>query len=131
MDDHDLRHAPVHLADTLRHFTSLVQGEIALIRAELRQSMNRAGIGLLFFAIAALSALVALNVLAGALVAWVATLGLSAGVAALIVGGALLVLAVGLVFLGKSHLSADALEPKRSLTNLQKDVSAVKEARHA
>ena len=131
MADRDLREAPTLLADTLRHLSSLVQNELALIRAELRQSITSAGIGVAFFVAAALMALVALNVLASALVAWVASAGLSVGLAALFVGGGLLIVAAILALLGKSRLSADALEPTRSMNNVQKDVAAVKEASHA
>ena len=131
MAQRDIREAPGLFVDTLRHLSSLVQNELQLAKAELKQNISRAGMGIVFFAIAAIVALVALNVLASALVAWIAANGLSVGLAALIVGGALLLLAVILVLVGKSRLSSEALEPSRTLHNVQRDIDSIKEATNA
>src|SRR6056297_2009540 len=119
--DKDIREAPGLLVEALRHFSKLMQDEIKLARAEISRNISRAGMGLAFIGIAAILALVGLNVLASALVAWIADSGLSVGLAALIVGGILLLVAIILALVGKSRLSADALTPSRSTANLKKD----------
>ncbi|MEL6585118.1 MAG: phage holin family protein [Pseudomonadota bacterium] len=131
MQDSDLRDAPSHLVSTLRHLSSLMQGELALAKAEMARNLSRAGTGLIFFGIAALLTLVALNVLATALVGYIAETGLSLGVAATLVGGGLLVIAIAFALGGKARLSADALHPTRTAENLARDMDAIKEATHA
>lgn len=123
-----LEDAPSMLVDTLRQFTSLIQGEIKLARAEVSGIATRATVGIAFLAVAFLLALVALNVLASAAVAYVAANGLSVGSAALLVGGILLLVAVGFVLAGKSRLSADALTPQRTAANVRRDITTLKEA---
>lgn len=129
--DADLKHAPTLLVTAIRQFSQLMQDELALAKAELSRNVSRAGTGLAMIGVAALLALTALNVLAGALVAWLATTGMTAGTAALIVGGVLLILAVGLVLAGKSRLSAEALAPTRTAENVKSDINALKESTHA
>ena len=128
MSHPDPRHAPTLLVDALRNFTNLMQTELHLAKAEIANNVSRAGAGIAMMAVAAILALTGLNVLAGALVAYIASAGLSAGTAALIVGGGVLLIAVALVFIGKSRLTASALEPTRTLNNLQRDAAAVKGA---
>lgn len=131
MDKADLRDTPQLFAKTLRQFVVLLQDELTLARAELSRNITRAGIGLGFFGVAALLALVALNVLASAAVAYLAQTSLSFGAAALMVGGALLLLACILAFLGKRRLSADALAPTRTARNLKRDIKDIRETTHA
>ncbi|MGJ8624652.1 MAG: phage holin family protein [Yoonia sp.] len=128
MSHPDPRQAPNLLVDALRNFSNLMQTELHLAKAEVATNLSRAGVGIAFFAIAGILALTALNVLAGAFVAYLATTGLSAGTAALIVGGLTLLIAVILVFAGKSRLTASALQPTRTMSNLQRDVTAVQGA---
>ncbi|QBF34000.1 phage holin family protein [Thalassococcus sp. S3] len=131
MAHHDLRDAPGHLASTVRHLSSLVQGELELAKAEMKRNVSRATVGLVFFGIAALLALVALNVLASALVAALAMVGVPAVVAALLVGAGLLIVALVLSIVGKSRLSAEALSPSRTAANISRDIDTIKEASHA
>jgi uncharacterized membrane protein YqgA involved in biofilm formation len=104
---------------------------MALAKAEARQNASRAGVGLALIAVAAILSLTALDVLAAALVAWIATSGLDAGWAALIVGGGLLLIALGLAVYGKSRLSSDALAPDRTTRNIKTDIRTLKEATNA
>lgn len=99
-----------------------------LARAEMSQIASRAAVGILLIAVALLMALVSLNVLASAMVAYIAENGFSVGTAALIVGGGLIVFAILIGLAGKSRLNADALTPERTAKNLRKDVTAIKEA---
>lgn len=128
MSHPDPTKAPGLFIDSFRNFTNLMQKEVALAKAEITENISRAAVGVGFLALAAILALTALNVLAGALVAYIASTGISAGMSALIVGGVLLICVVGLVLAGKSRLTASALEPTRTMNNLQRDVTAVKEA---
>ncbi|WP_371225290.1 phage holin family protein [Roseovarius sp. 2305UL8-3] len=130
MDNPDIREAPQLLTTTLRQFFTLVQNELKLARAEMSRNLSRAGTGLVFFGVAALLALVALNVLASALVAYIAETGLSVGMAALIVGGGLLALACILALVGKQRLSADAIAPSNATRNLKRDIESIKETTH-
>ncbi|MGB5865281.1 MAG: phage holin family protein [Sulfitobacter sp.] len=128
MSHPDPREAPSLFVEAFRDFSNLMQTELHLAKAEISSKVSRAGTGIVFFVIAALLALTALNVLAGALVAYIASVGFTAGTAALIVGGVILLVAILLVLAGKSRLSASALEPSRTINNLQRDVSTVKGA---
>ena len=112
------------LTDTFSHVTNLVRGEIDLARAELQENVSKAfaAIGMLVAAIVIL--LTAFDVLAAALVAWLTALGLSAGWSALIVGGALVVLAVILGIVGRNRLTATSLAPTRSIENVRRDIRA-------
>ena len=131
MSHHDPRQAPSLLVDAMRSFSNLMQTELHLAKAEVSQNISRAAVGIAFIALAALLAIIALNVLVGALVAYLAATSLSAGTAALLVGGAILVVAVILVLVGKSRLTASALEPTRTMHNLQRDAATVKGATNA
>lgn len=130
MQHHDLRQVPDLLVETLQSFGVLLRSEVALVKAELKENANRAGVGLIMLAVAALFALTATHVLAAALVAWIAAAGLSAGLAALVVGLAMLSIAVCLVIAGKSRVTGKALFPTRSMRNLKRDVESMKEATH-
>lgn len=128
MSHPDPRQAPTLLVDTFRNFANLMQTELHLAKAEIANNISRAGAGIAMMVVAAILALTGLNVLAGALVAFIATMGISAGTSALIVGGTVLIIAIGLVLIGKSRLTASALEPSHTLNNLQRDAAAVKGA---
>ncbi len=128
MAKHALQDAPSLLVDVLRQFTSLIQGEMKLARAEMARIVTRAGVGFAFLAIAFALALVSLNILASAAVAYIAANGLSVGGAALIVGGILLASALGFAFAGKARLRADALVPEKTATSLRDDIATIKEA---
>lgn len=128
MSHPDPRQAPSLIVETIKNFTNLMQTELQLAKAEMAENLSRAGTGIALIAVAGILALTALNVLAGALVAYIATTGLSAGTAALLVGGGVLLIAVILVLVGKSRLSASALEPTRTINNLQRDATTVKGA---
>lgn len=130
MFDDDIRQVPSQFTAAFRHFTNLVQGEIKLAKAEMSENVARAGAGIVFFGIAAVLALVALNILAMAAVAAMAASGMSYSVAALIVGIALLVVAVILALVGKSRLSAETLKPKRTIAAVERDIEEIKEAAH-
>jgi tetrahydromethanopterin S-methyltransferase subunit G len=115
------------IGDILSHLSNLVRKEVDLAKSEVRQNLGRAGtaVGLLVGAVVLI--LVALNVLAAAAVAAMAEAGMNAGLAALIVGAVLLVIAAIMAFKGKSDLSAESLAPTRTAENLRRDATALKE----
>ncbi|AZQ67372.1 phage holin family protein [Silicimonas algicola] len=115
------------IGDILSHLSNLVRKEVDLAKSEIRQNLGRAGtaIGLLVGAVVLI--LVALNVLAAAAVAAMAEAGMNAGLAALIVGAVLLIVAAIMAFKGKSDLSAKSLAPTRTAENLRRDATALKE----
>ncbi|MEL6646182.1 MAG: phage holin family protein [Pseudomonadota bacterium] len=126
----DLTDAPSQFVTAFRQFTQLMQNELQLAKAEASRKLSRAGTGLALLALSAILALAALNTLAGAAVGYLATNGFDVGMAALIVGGALLLLAACSGLLGKQRLSAKALTPRRTASNLRRDVKTIAEAGH-
>lgn len=116
------------LGDALEHATALVRKEIDLFRAELQEQTSKAAAAVGMLAAAGVLALAALNVLAAALVAWLTETGLDAGWSALIVGGVLAIIAIGLAVKGKNDLSLSSLAPTRTAKNIDRDVTTVKEA---
>lgn len=116
------------VGDAFEQVTGLVRGEINLARAEVQESANKAAaaVGMLVGAVVLL--LVALNVLAAALVAWLTETGMDAGWAALIVGGVLALVGAIMAFKGQSDLKASSLAPSRTMTSVRKDAETVKEA---
>ncbi|WP_299046449.1 phage holin family protein [uncultured Tateyamaria sp.] len=127
----EIKDTPSLMVKAFRQLSQLMQDEVTLAKAELSRNLSRAGAGLALIGVAAILALTALDVLAGALVAYLATTEMSVGTAALIVGGGCLVVALVLAFVGKSRLTADALSPDRTMHNLSQDLDAMKEATDA
>ncbi|MEO1362322.1 MAG: phage holin family protein [Pseudomonadota bacterium] len=127
----DIKDTPSMLITAFRQLAQLMQDEVALARAEISRNLSRAGTGLALIGVAAILALTALDVLAGALVAYLATTDLSVGTAALIVGGGCLAVALGLAVVGRSRLTADALSPDRTMRNMSRDLDTMKEATDA
>lgn len=114
------------VGDVLTGFTKLVQGEISLAKAEFNESLTNAISGAVKIVIGAVLAITGLNVLAGAAVAILVTLGMSATWATLIVGVALLGLAAVLVMIGLRSLKPSNLAPTRTIRSLRKDVETIK-----
>lgn len=127
----DLKDTPSMLVTAFGQFAQLMQDEVALAKSELSRNLKSAGTGLALIGVAAILALVALNVLADALVGYLAATDLSIGTAALIVGGGFLAVAIVLVLMGRAKLSANALKPDRTVRNVSKDLEMMKEATHA
>lgn len=113
--------------DVLTHLSRLIRGEVALARAETEQSLRRAGTGIGLLAGAAILALVALNVFADAAILALVEAGVTAGWAALIVGGIVAVVALVLALRGRSALKPENLAPTRTASNVRRDVETLKE----
>ena len=117
-------------ADALRISSDLVRKEVSLAKAELRQKLNRAGTGLGMIVAAAVLGIVTLNVLTVALVAALAETDLGPIWSAVVVGVVLAILAYVLLRKGMADLKPENLMPTRTVENVQRDASAVKEAYH-
>jgi hypothetical protein len=114
------------LAEITAGLGRLVRGELSLARAEATEGLKAAGSGLVKIAVAAVVALVGLNVLAGAAVAGLAAAGLGPAWAALVVGGGLCLVALGLALAGRAALRLRGILPNRALRGLRRDAEAVR-----
>lgn len=122
---------PASLAsEAFRLSGDLIRKEVALAKAEITQNLHRAGVAVGFIVAAAVIGIVTINVLVAALVAALAETDLGPIWSAVIVGVVLAVLAYILVRKGLSDLSASALMPTRTVSNVQRDAQALKEAYH-
>ncbi|GBU17536.1 MULTISPECIES: phage holin family protein [Methylobacterium] len=115
------------LGDALRETGSLAQKEIALFRAEMTSNIRTLVLGLGCFVASAVFAVVSLLVLIGAFVKWLATVVGSEWLSALIVGGVLLVIAIGLALWGRSAISLSTLAPTRTTRQVKQDARALSE----
>ena len=115
------------VADALHEASDLVSKELTLFRTEMLSNVRSLFIGLGMMIAAAVFAITAMLVLVGALVKFVATLVGSDWLAALIVGGVLLVIAVVLVLVGANAMSISKLAPKRTTRQVRQDARALSE----
>ncbi|PRY93742.1 putative superfamily III holin-X [Hasllibacter halocynthiae] len=117
------------LSEAMNHVSNLVRKEVDLARAEISSNIKTAVAGIVMLVIAAVLAIVGLNVLAAAATAAVAEgFDIDAGWAALIVGGGILLICLILAAIGASRLKATNLAPTRTVENVKRDAHAVKEA---
>lgn len=114
------------LGDVVAGLGRLVKGEIALAKAEAKRSVQDATSAIVKLVIAAILAITALNVLAGAAVAGVVELGLSPFWASLLVGVVLLLIAGGVLQYALHLLKPSNLAPRRSFDNLRRDAETLK-----
>jgi len=101
----------------------LVHDEVELAKAEMRDSVRHAGIGVGLFGATGLFAVLGLAVLVGAAVAALA-LAVEVWLAALVVGAALLVIAAIGGILGLQQVKE--VGPPDTAQNVKKDVSALR-----
>jgi len=124
--DADPRPTGTLLSDAVNQLTRLVRGEVALAKAEVAQNIKSAALGIGLLVGAVVLALVALNVLAGALVAALANL-IGPGWAALVVGILILAAAGILALRGLNALKPENIAPNRTVRNVQADAQTIKE----
>jgi hypothetical protein len=115
------------LRDLATDSTTLIRQELALARSEAEDKLHQSILAVVAIGAGALLAFAALIVLLDALVYGLAEAGLERWLAALIVGGAVAVVAFLLVRKGQNDLSAARLAPERTAANLRKDIKMVKE----
>ena len=127
MPDIDERSTPSLMSDLVAQVTELVRKEIQLLRAEMNEKTTQVVIALGSILAAVVFVLTALNVLAAALVAALTNAGIHAAWSAVIVGGALAIVAVILANRGIANLKAQSLAPERTARAAMRDVGMVKE----
>ena len=115
------------LADALRESTDLARKEFTLFRTEMSENVRTIAMGLVMVIAAAVVSILALIWLTQALVDWLATKVDSHALAALIVGGALAVIAIILGLYGRSAMSKTSIAPTRTARSLQQDKDVLTE----
>lgn len=115
------------VADAFAQLGKLVRNEIDLARAELSAKVSKVGTaaGLIGAGVVLMIPAMVLLLLAAA--AFLVTSGFSQPVAYLIAGGGSVVVALGLVWAGMNNLSGDALKPKATLHQIERDKAVAKE----
>jgi F0F1-type ATP synthase membrane subunit c/vacuolar-type H+-ATPase subunit K len=114
-------------AGALRDSSDLAQKEFELFRTEMSESIRRMFLGLALMVSAAVFAIAALMLLTEALVKWLATVVNSEALAALIVGGVMALVALGLGLYGRSAFSSVSLAPERTIRSVQRDTQVLSE----
>src|SRR4051812_157984 len=109
------------LGEALRESSDLAQKELALFRAEMSENMRTLAMGLVTVIVAAVFAILALIWLTQALVYWLAAVVGSQASAALIVGGVMAVIAIGLGLYGRSAMAKTSLAPNRAIASVKRD----------
>ncbi len=127
MLDPQERSTPALMGDLLEHVTELVRKEVQLFRAEMSEKSTQAMVAAGSVLAGAVIALTALNVLAAALVAALTKAGIPGAWSAVIVGGALAILAFILAKKGLDNLKATSLAPTRTARSASRDASMVRE----
>jgi len=115
------------VGEALRESTDLAQKEFTLFRTEISQNIRTLFIGLAMVVVAAIFAIAAVMLLTESLVEWLATVVNSEALAALIVGGVLALIAIGLGLYGRHAMSASTLTPQRTMRSLKRDAEVLSE----
>ncbi len=115
------------VGEALRESTDLAQKEFTLFKTEISQNMRTLFMGLAMVVAAAVFAIAAVMLLTESLVEWLATVVNSEALAALIVGGLLAVIAIGLGLWGRSAMTSSSLTPQRTMRSLKRDAEVLSE----
>lgn len=115
------------VGEALRESTDLAQKEFTLFRTEISQNIRTLFIGLALLVVAAIFAIAAVMLLTESLVEWLATVLNSEALAALIVGGVMALIAIGLGLYGRHAMSASSLAPQRTMRSLKRDAEVLSE----
>ena len=118
------------LADVLTNIGDdlgrLVRGEIALLKAEVRENATKVGTGVGMFGGAGLAGFFALEFLLLALLFGLTAAGLQTWLAALVVGVALAAVAGFLALRGKKSVSSASVMPVETMQQIKNDAAALK-----
>ena len=119
------KNIPTLVGEALHESADLAQEEFALFRTEMSDNVRTIAVGLITVIAAAVFAILSLIWLTQALVDWLATKVGSHVLAALIVGGGLAVIAIGLGLYGRSAMAKTSLAPKRTVESLGRDAEVL------
>jgi uncharacterized membrane protein YqjE len=117
---------PELLSEVLGDFADLFRKELRLARAELSSNISAKMRGGVWLGLAGLFALLAVALVLGALVAWIATFNVSLHAAFLIVACGTALLAVFAYFAGRNALQTE-LAPSRTISQVKQDIETTKE----
>jgi hypothetical protein len=121
------RSIPDLASEAFAQLAKLIGNEFELARAELADKASQVGRAAAIIGAGAVFAIPALVLLLFAVAAALIRGGLSEPVAYLITGGGAAVISGGLIAMGLSRLSGDALKPTVTLQQVERDKMAVKE----
>jgi len=113
--------------EALRESSELAQKEFALFRTEMSRNVRTMFVGLAMVVVAAIFAIAAIMLFTESLVEWLATKVGSEALAALIVGGVMAVIAIGLGLYGRSAMSSFSLLPERTARSVKRDTQVLSE----
>jgi uncharacterized membrane protein YqjE len=114
------------VADVMASMSRLVQGEVALAKAEAAERLQSAKQAMVQVTVAVVLGITAANVLAAAAVAALVAMGLAAPWATAIVGAVLLILALGFAQHAARLLRDAGAPPRRTAQSLRRDVETLK-----
>ena len=121
------RSIPELFSDAVGQLAKLVGNEFELARAELSEKASQVGRAAAMIGIGAILLMPALVVLLFAVSAALIRGGFTEPMAYLLTGGIASVISLGLIAIGISRLSGDALKPSVTLDQVQRDKLAAKE----
>jgi hypothetical protein len=113
--------------EALAQLAKLIGNEFDLAKAELSTKAAQMGRGVVMIGAGAVIMIPALVVLLFAIASALTHAGMSDPVAYLVTGGVAAIIAIVLVGIGVSRLSADTLKPSVTIEQLQRDKAAAKE----
>ena len=114
------------LSDVFTQITSLFQTELHLMRAEINEKISLVVRSIVLLLVAAVFLLASLFLLLQALVGWLVMLGLVPPLAALAVGGGILLVGLVAALIAARSLTAEKLTPRRSLDQLSREARTIK-----
>jgi membrane protein implicated in regulation of membrane protease activity len=117
---------PSIVTDLISQFTLLLRKEGELARTEMSENFTHMTVGLGMLVAGAVLIIPALVVLLFAAVAALDAAGMRSSVAALVVGGAVLLLGLIFVLAGANRIKARKLVPRKTIHQLREDVSVAK-----
>jgi len=112
----------------LHDSADLARKEFALFRTEMSENVRTIAMGLVMMVAAAVFAILSLIWLTQALVDWLGTKLGSQALAALIVGGVIALIAIGLGLYGRSAMAKTSLVPKRTVASFERDAEVLTES---
>jgi uncharacterized membrane protein YqjE len=114
------------VADATQDISSIVRGEVALAKAEVKADAKKAGVGAGLFAGAGILAFLALILLLIAAAYGLVAAGLAPWLAFLIVAAVLLIVGSILAFFGKRSIDSVSGKPERAIKSTQETIGAVR-----
>jgi hypothetical protein len=117
----NIRPIPEIFTDLIGQVTTLIRKEGQLARAEISEKATRALTGIAMILLGAMLLIPALVILLQAAVMGLIANGVEPTAAALIVGGAILVIGMVLGLIGWSRVNAGALVPDKTIDQLKRD----------